>query len=222
MKFKPRLPLTQSHDTPEENPEQTPSAKPDEKVEAREAREANENRSKHADPLSGAFDAIAQVVRGEMDSLKRSIADMQTKLDERLDAEKANMNAAIGDLRQDVISRVENLRQAQQKAIGDLNEQSKASAASLKGQLEQARQQNDTRTNEVKAGLEQILTAKEDKLVKELEALTRNLSGVRVDLERQMSTSGQVSSLLNNMANVFSDEKSLPNDPQKHRSSNDG
>ena len=37
-------------------------------------------------------DAIAQVVRGEMDSLKRSIADLETKLDRRLDAEKASMN----------------------------------------------------------------------------------------------------------------------------------
>ena len=171
--------------------------------------------------MSAAFDAIAQVVRGEMDSLKRSIVDIETKVGQRLDAEKASMNSAIGDLRQDVISRVESLRQSQQKAIADIAEQSKASAASLKGQLEQARQQTDTRTNDVKAGLEQILTAKEEKLVKELEALTHNLSGVRVDLERQMSTSGQVSSLLNNMATVFSDEKALPGDPQRVKSSKD-
>lgn len=171
--------------------------------------------------MTAAFGAIAQVVRGEMDSLKRSIAEMETKLDKRLDAEKASMNSAIGDLRQDVISRVESLRQSQQKAIADIADQSKASAASLKGQLEQARQQTDSRTNEIKAGLEQILTAKEEKLVKELEALTQNLSGVRVDLERQMSTSGQVSSLLNNMANVFSDEKALPGDPAKVRSAKD-
>ena len=216
MKFKPRLPLPQSQDTPEETPEQTPPAKPEEKVEARE------NRTQTGDPLSGAFDAIAQVVRGEMDSLKRSVADMETKLGQRLDAEKASMNSAIGDLRQDVISRVESLRQTQQKAIADISEQSKASAASLKGQLEQAREQTNTRTNEIKTGLEQILSAKEDKLVKELEGLTRNLSGVRVDLERQMSSSGQVSSLLHNMATVFSDEKALPSDPQRAKSSKEG
>ena len=216
MKFKPRLPLPQSQDTPEENPEQAPPVKADEKVELRE------NRTQGGDPLSGAFDAIAQVVRSEMDSLKRSVAEMETKLDKRLDAEKAGMNSAIGDLRQDVISRVESLRQAQQKAIADISEQSKASAASLKGQLEQARQQNDTRTNEVKVGLEQILTAKEEKLAKDLEALTHNLSGVRGDLQRQMMTSGQVSSLLNNMATVFSDEKSLPNDPQRVKTSKEG
>jgi hypothetical protein len=216
MKFKPRLPLPQSQNEPEENPEQAQSAKPEEKVETRE------NRTQSGDPLSGAFDAIARVVRGEMDSIKRSIADMQTKLDQRLDAEKASMNSAIGDLRQDVISRVESLRQTQQKAIADIGEQSKASAASLKGQLEQARDQNNTRTTEVKAGLEQILSAKEEKLVKELEALTHNLSGVRVDLERQMSTSGQVSSLLNNMATVFSDEKTLPRAPKRGESSKEG
>lgn len=216
MKFKPRLPLPQSQDTPEENPEQAPPVKADEKVELRE------NRTQGGDPLSGAFDAIAQVVRSEMDSLKRSVAEMETKLDKRLSAEKASMNSAIGDLRQDVISRVESLRQAQQKAIADISEQSKASAASLKGQLEQARQQNDTRTNEVKVGLEQILTAKEEKLAKDLEALTHNLSGVRGDLQRQMMTSGQVSSLLNNMATVFSDEKSLPNDPQRVKTSKEG
>jgi hypothetical protein len=219
MKFKPRLPLTQSHDTPEENPEQTPSIEPEEKVEAKAEAKVEKNRS--GDPLGGAFDAIAQVVRGELDVLKRSIAEMETKLDQRLDSAKAGMNSAMGDLRQDVISRVEGLRQTQQKAIADLNEQTKASAASLKGQLEQARQQNDSRTSEVKAGLEQILASKEEKLAKELEALTQNLSGVRVDLERQITTAGQVSSLLNNMAHVFSDEKALPNSPQKSKPSND-
>ena len=56
---------------------------------------------------------------------------------------------------------------------------------------------------------------------KELGARPRNLSGVRVDLERQVSTSGQVSSLLNNMATVFSDEKALPGDPQRVKSSKD-
>jgi hypothetical protein len=30
-----------------------------------------------------------------------------------------------------------------------------------------------------------------------------------------MSTSGQVSSLLNNMANVFSDERALPKNPER-------
>jgi DNA anti-recombination protein RmuC len=213
MKFKPRLPLTQSQDTPEENPEQTPPVKPVEQVEARE------NRPQTGDPLNGAFNAIAQVVRSEMDALRRSIADIETKVGQRLDAEKASMNSAIGDLRQDVISRVESLRQTQQKAIADISEQTKASAASLKGQLEQAREQTNTRTSEIKSGLEQILSAKEEKLVKELEALTHNLSGVRVDLERQMSTSGQVSSLLHNMATVFSDEKALPKDPVRVRAS---
>jgi len=207
--------MLQSQNTPEENPEQIPPTVPEEEAEAREAR------TQSADPLGGAFEAIAKVVRGEMDTLKRSIADMDKKLDQRLDAEKASMNSAIGDLRQDVISRVESLSQTQQKAIADLVEQSKASAASLRGQLEQAREQTNTRTNEIKTGLEQILSTKEEKLVEELEALTRNLSGVRVDLERQMSTSGQVSSLLNNMAHVFQDEKSLPKNPKSSKASNE-
>jgi hypothetical protein len=215
MKFKSRLPLPENQDTPEENPERVPPVVAEVKVESRE------NRVQSGDPMSAAFDAIARVVRGEMDSLKRSIVDIETKVGQRLDAEKASMNSAIGDLRQDVISRVESLRQSQQKAIADIAEQSKASSASLKGQLEQARQQTDSRTNDIKVGLEQILTAKEEKLVKELEALTRNLSGVRVDLERQMSTSGQVSSLLNNMASVFSDEKALPSDPTRVKSPKD-
>jgi len=216
MKFKPRLPMLQNQNTPEENPEQTSPAVPEENAEARE------NRAQSADPIGGAFEAIAKVVRGEMDTLKRSIAEMDKKLDQRLDAEKASMSSAIGDLRQDVISRVESLRQTQQKAIADLGEQSKASAATLRGQLEEARKQTNTRTNEIKTGLEQILSTKEEKLVDELEALTRNLSGVRVDLERQMSTSGQVSSLLNNMATVFSDETALPKDPQRAESSTEG
>lgn len=174
MRFKSRLPVSPSQNPSEDNPEKNPPAETVDRVETREA----------GDPLSGAFDAISAVLRGEIDSLKRTIAELTTKVEQRIDAERASTKSAIDDLRQDVVSRVESLKE-----------------------------QTRTRANEIKSGLEQNLNAKEEKLVKELEGVTRTLSGVRSDLERQMTTSGQVTALLSNMAHIFAAGKVAPNEP---------
>jgi len=165
--------------------------------------------------LLGAFDSVAQVVRREIESLKRSVVGLENQLHRRIESEKEALNSSMSALRQDLVSRVDELRQNQQKALAEMSEQTKASVVSLRGQFEQARQQADSRAGEIKAGLEQILSAKEQKLEKELDALTHNLSGMRVDLEQQVATAGRVSALLNDIAQVFSDPKTSPkNGPQ--------
>jgi DNA anti-recombination protein RmuC len=172
------------------------------------------------DALVGAFEAVGQIVAREMQTVKRSIAELETRLARRFESEKATLTSTVGDLRQDVIARIEALRQNQQKAISDLSEQSKASVSGLRSRFEPALEKANHRAEEVKTGLEQILTSTEKKLEQELQALTHALSGVRIDLDRQVTTSGRVSDLLNNMADLFSDPGSLPE--QLSRQANGG
>jgi len=207
MKFKPRLPLSTDSYQPGVD---SPSTRPDEP--ALDAQAGPEDKSE-AEALTGAFEAVAQVVRREMDSHKRAIVGLESQLVRRIETEKESLASAISSLRQDMLSRVEDLRQVQQKALADMSEQSKASIVSLRGQFEQARQYANTRADEIKAGLDQILTAREQKLEKELDAMTHSLSGMRGDLERQMSTASRVSALLNDIGAVFSDPRALPKEP---------
>jgi len=165
--------------------------------------------------LASAFEAVAQVVRREIESLKRSIVGLETQLVRRMESEKETLASAMATLRQDVNSRVNELRESQQKALGEMAEQSKASIVSLRGQFEQVRQQATTRAEEIKVGLEQILTAKEQRLDKELDALSNRFSGMRGELEQQIASAGRVSTLLNDIAQVFSDPKALPKEPPR-------
>ena len=209
MKFKSRLPLSSE---PYQPGVETPVAHPAET--AQEAQPRPQEKSEEGEALAGAFEAVAQIVRREMDSLKRAIVGLESQLLRRIETEKDGLVSAIASLRQDMISRVDELRQVQQKTLGEMNEQSKSAIVSLRGQLEQARQHASTRADEIKAGLEQILTAREQKLEKELDAMTHSLSGMRVDLDRQVATAGRVSNLLNDIGAVFSDPRAVPKDPQ--------
>lgn len=209
MIFKPRVPL------PTQNPEAAidpPVARPAQPTAATKASPIDRD-PEDGEALVGAFDAVAQVVRREMETLRRSIVGLETQLVRRIEAEKSDLSSAMSALRQDMISRVDELRQHQQKALAEAAEQSKASIVALRGHLEQERQHASSRADEVKAGLEQILKAKEQKLEKELETLAQSLSGVRVDLAQQVATAGRVSAVLNDIAEVFADPQTLPKTP---------
>jgi hypothetical protein len=179
MRFKPRPPLTASQDRDQKIPEEQ------QKTETLAVAETQSDGASDADPLSGAFDAVARVVREEMKSIH-----------------------------QDMISRIETLRESQQKALSEFTERTNGSIAMLRDQLESAKAHANSHSEEVKVGLERILADQERKLETEISTLSGSISGVRQDLDRQIATSGQVSTVLNNMASVFSEPQKLPSRPQ--------
>jgi len=128
MKFKSRLPLSSEpfvpasrHPRPARRRRRSiPSLGPRRRVTKGEA-------------LAGAFEAVAQVVRREMESLKRAIVGLESQLLRRVETEKEGLASAISSLRQDMISRVDELRQAQQKALGEMNEQTKSRSSACAG-----------------------------------------------------------------------------------------
>ena len=172
MIFKPR---------PSEETKQT-EGEPKEGQSADATTQAHDpNESAGNDVLDAAFGAVAQVVRAEMQSVTRSIQELETKMTRRLQSEKESMNAALSDLRKDMLGRLE---------------------------------QTGRRADEAAAEVEKAIDAKQEKLEHDMDALMDDLSGVREDLERQIDSAGRVSSLLNNMAGVFSDPSSLPEEPR--------
>ena len=223
MKFKTRLPLSGGSleasgpftDMPGQTAPPTPTIATPQQQPPHQPQSMQPHEKSDGEALAGAFEAVAQVVRREIESLKRSIVGLETQLVRRMESEKENMTAAIAALRQDVVSRSNELRESQQKTFAEMAEQSKASIVSLRGQFEQARQQVTARAEEIKTDLEQVLTAKEQRLEKEIEAMSHRFSGMRVDLEQQMANAGRVSNLLNDIAQVFSDPKALPKEPPR-------
>lgn len=216
MIFKPRQPTSANLAPAKRDAEKI---QPDEPTTQRGADEDATGR----DAVVEAFEALARIVSREMESVKHSVAELKTKLTRRLDSEKQNVHTIVNELRQDMMARVETLRQNQEKAISELSGQSKSSIDSLRTQLQPTLEQTVKKTDQIKTELEEMLTAKERKLEEELLVLTRNLSGVQSDVERQISTSGRVSNLLNSMADVFSDPGSLPEEsPRQARRAPDG
>ena len=81
--------------------------------------EARGPEASDGDALVGAFEAIGQVVAREMATIRQALAEHESRLSQRIEAEKAASASAIGELRQDLIARMEALRQSQQKALSE-------------------------------------------------------------------------------------------------------
>jgi hypothetical protein len=179
MIFKPRTPAVA--DATPDQPVPAEQQKLNAQTESQGETVAQVDTASEADPMAGAFNAVARVVRDEMKSM-----------------------------RSDIVSRIESLRQSQQQAMVRLDERTKGSIAKLHEQFETATEDAGNRTDEVKAGLEEILAGHEQKLESEMDTLTATLSSVRQDLEQEITTTGKVSTLLNDMAKIFDGPQKLP------------
>jgi len=157
--------------------------------------------------LAGAFDGVAQAVGGELESVRGAVKAVELKLTARLEADRRETAAAIETLRKDLLHRVEEMRHDQQKTLNEIADKTKEAVASLKTLMDRTREQLDERSREVRQGLEQILLEKEQKIAGELGVLSDSLAGVKTDLEGQIRTSTRVTSLLGELAGVFSGQQ---------------
>lgn len=118
-------------------------------------------------------------------------------------AEMGTVTRSINELETKMIRRLQSERESMNAALGDLRKD-------MISRLEQTGRRADESTSE----LEKALDAKQEKLEHDMDALMDDLTGMRDDLERQIDTAGRVSSLLNNMAGVFEDRATLPEEPR--------
>jgi hypothetical protein len=178
--------------------------------------------SEPANGLAGAFDGVARAVGGELESVRGAVSAVESKLTARLEADRRGTDTAIGNLRKDLLHRVEEMRHEQQKTLNEIADKTKEAVASLKALMERTREQLDERSREVRQGLEQILLEKEQKIAGELGVLANELAGVKTDLDGQIRTSGRVTSLLGDLAGVFTGQQEpVRQEPTAKRASAD-
>jgi DNA repair exonuclease SbcCD ATPase subunit len=195
MKIREKLPFMPGSGQQEARPEEPPQAES-----PVTAAPPGPNEAKAAHQLGEAFETVGKVMVGELGSLRRSVKELESRLDRRIEAEKQATATAVDALGKEVLSKIDELRQNQQKTVSE-------AIANLRELLQRARDQADDRSKEVKEGLEKILLAKEQKLGNELSDLADRVSGVRRDLAQQVETAGTMGALLDNVANVFSVQK---------------
>ena len=150
--------------------------------------------------LGGAFATIAQVMGGEIESLRNDIKEMETRLQRRIDTEKAFAGASLDAFRNEVFSRIEELRAGQRTALAGFTDEIKTTTTALKESMQRVEAQSEARSEGVRIALEQALSEKELKFEKDLEVLSKNLTRAQFQLQ-------QLSTLLSGVAGIFTEHQ---------------
>lgn len=153
-----------------------------------------------ANRMHTAFAVVAQLVDGEVESLRRSLAELEKTLNRTIDGEKEARTNAVDGAKRELSSRIDEVVSAQDKSVNE-----------LKQSAEQERERVAGRLDEMKNAIEKSVNKKVEKLSGELDTLGRNLGALQLELQRQMETSERVTALLNNMAGVFTVNHALAN-----------
>ncbi len=171
----------------------------------------------NANGMSAAFAGVAAAMDGEVESLRRSLAELQRNLDRAVDGEKEARTAAVDGAQRELSSRIDEVVSGREKVVNELKQSAEQERKRVDGCVEEVKQSSgrerervDGRINEVKAAIEQGVNAKVEKLSGELDALGKNIRAFQLELQRQAETSKNVTALLNNMAGVFSGKKAQP------------
>lgn len=150
--------------------------------------------------LGGALATIAQVMGGEIDSLRNDIKEMETRIQRRIDTEKTFAAASLDAFRNEVFSRIEELRVGQRTALAGFTDEIKTTTMALKESMERVEAQSEARSEGVRNALEQALSEKEQKFEKDLETLSKNLTRAQFQLQ-------QLSTLLSGVAGIFTEHQ---------------
>jgi phage host-nuclease inhibitor protein Gam len=171
----------------------------------------------NANGMRAAFAGVAAAVDGEVESLRRSLAELQRTLVHAVDGEKKARTDAVDGVQRELSSRIDEVVSGREKVVNELKQSAEQERKRVDGCVEEVKQSSgrerervDGRLDEVKAAIEQSINAKVEKLSGKLDALGKNLRAFQLELQRQAETSEKVTALLNNMAGVFSDKKAQP------------
>jgi len=183
------------HPTDESAPpaELAPVGKSEAPAAPQEARAAVRDGDLRARGVHAAFTAVAQAVGSEVESLRKSMAELGTSLNRMVDGEREARAGAVDRVKQELASRIdEGLEQERKRRDGQVEV------------VKQAAERERQRVDEMKGALEKSIEAKIAKLSVELELLGKTLDALQIELRRQGEASAQVTALLSNVAGVFS------------------
>ncbi len=171
----------------------------------------------NANGMRAAFAGVAAAVDGEVESLRRSFAELERTLDRAVDGEKEARTDAVDGIERELSSRIDEVVSGQQKLVNELKQSAEQERKRVDGCVEEVKQSSgrerervEGRLDEVKAAIELSVNAKLEKLSGKLDVLGKNLRAFQLELQRQAETSQKVTALLSNMAGVFSVKKAQP------------
>ena len=206
MGIRGRLPFLNGSNPSEQHPEVVASTvEPPAALEAGNGEAANDKPS-GVERLGGALDTIGQVMGTEIDSLQQSISEMETRLSRRIDSERRHNSASIDALRNEIFPRFEELRRGQKNELDEVAAETTETATALRESLQQARTEASTRSEEVRIGLEHIVSETEQRLDDHCKTLTKNLTRAQLQLQ-------QLSAMISSVAGVFAEHQAREPQP---------
>ncbi len=174
----------------------------------------------NAHRMRDAFAGVAAAVDGEVESLRRALADFEKTLNRAVDGERHARNHAVDGIKQNLSSRIDEVVAGRERIVGELKlsvEQERKRVDGCVDELKQAagreRERIDGRLDELKTSIHQSIDTKIDKLSKDVDALGKNLNALQLELQRQADTSQKVTAVLNNMAGALAGNQAQPNPP---------
>jgi hypothetical protein len=167
--------------------------------------ESDAGKGASQEELVRALETFVEVlVRRELDGLRGSVEELDSKLSEQIATEKRETTERIDKLEQDLsarihepLARLSETEEAQRKALSDLDERTGQSVADLEQRLED-RIQAATR------GLEDRFSLDEQTVKKELNNLTERVFDLRLQVQQQTDSTQHTSALLDKLASLFS------------------
>lgn len=168
------------------------------------------------DKLAGALETVVEVLVGDkLESVRGSVADLDSTLSKRIVTVKKDSAAALEDAVKKLSAEITEAEERQKKALGDLDEQLRESTADLKNLVQKNLSNAEDRIKAVKEELEKGAVEREKKMMKELDSLAQGLSAVQLGLQQQIESTDRIQTLLNGLGTVFSGGQSMPMGPQQ-------
>jgi phage host-nuclease inhibitor protein Gam len=171
----------------------------------------------NANGMSAAFAGVAAAMDDEVESLRRSLAELQKTMNHAADGEKEARTAAVDGVQRKLSSRIDEVVSGRDRVVNELKQSAEQERKRVDGCVEEVKQSSgrerervDGRLDDVKVAIEQSVNAKVEKLSGQLDALGKNVREFQLELQRQAETSQKATALLNNMARVFSVKGAQP------------
>ena len=151
--------------------------------------------------LVRAMEMVTKVLmHGELQSVRQAIAELETKMSERIDAVRAELSETLEKAQTEISSRVDPLFET----IAEAERFRQTVISDLETQVENAQSSVNEGIETLRTSVEKSLDSTESDLRKQLASLAEEQVGLKKGVQEQFENSKRLSGVLDNLANVFS------------------
>ena len=133
----------------------------------------------------------------DLESCRSSIKELESDLSRRIETVREEAATTLEESKRDLVARVEELGK-KTEALANLENRTEGAVAGLSRRLESVVTEGASRLETTERGLKE-----------HLDELASKLAAVQLGLQKQMETSERLSSVLSNLASIFSGQASV-------------